>query len=557
MGDLPCPPYSNKSLEARMISKEKLPKICLVASATKHFSAKTLKCITKVKHSVQTSGAAGDIVIFLATTAVLEVVRRLSKARCPFIWHGLQALQALCYPPLKWIQKWVPLEPLVGQLQKLSRPMLLLSIATVFSDQSSSTGETTPNDFHHSQAYPQARGLPSAAYLSRVICGLLHRGGVYPVLTQRVAAVGSLVIKKMRITILASPTLKPNSFIVQFCCDVWKLSHDEVQDDGYPQRWLLELHKELREEGISVPERLNDDELRQFYAAANGDFARLLSSVKKTIKWRQSYTFLSPEELKAWSPFIFWHGHDANQRPCLIISLGLACSNLRSNGKSLLIKAVVSQIEHGILRMVNVEHPQITVLMDCEGLSPFGFPIHMMRSCAMLLQDHYPNRLSSLIIARLPQVAQIIMQTFFQVLKPATRQKVRIIGRNHLEFLSNHLDSIPPFLGGNCSSSKCSDQTNAEGESDEATRTEPTPDQASRPETHDHVNESDEVTLTEPAPDQVKDSTELNHHNVSNTSVCREELIKTIIIGILMVWVFIAVFVAMDYPERWPLLRST
>ncbi|XP_049355046.1 phosphatidylinositol/phosphatidylcholine transfer protein SFH12-like [Solanum verrucosum] len=491
MGDLPCPPYSNKSLEARMISKEKLPKICLVASATKHFSAKTLKCITKVKHSVQTSGAAGDIVIFLATTAVLEVVRRLSKARCPFIWHGLQALQALCYPPLKWIQKWVPLEPLVGQLQKLSRPMLLLSIATVFSDQSSSTGETTPNDFHHSQAYPQAR------------------------------------------------------------------SHDEVQDDGYPQRWLLELHKELREEGISVPERLNDDELRQFYAAANGDFARLLSSVKKTIKWRQSYTFLSPEELKAWSPFIFWHGHDANQRPCLIISLGLACSNLRSNGKSLLIKAVVSQIEHGILRMVNVEHPQITVLMDCEGLSPFGFPIHMMRSCAMLLQDHYPNRLSSLIIARLPQVAQIIMQTFFQVLKPATRQKVRIIGRNHLEFLSNHLDSIPPFLGGNCSCSKCSDQTNAEGESDEATRTEPTPDQASRPETHDHVNESDEVTLTEPAPDQVKDSTELNHHNVSNTSVCREELIKTIIIGILMVWVFIAVFVAMDYPERWPLLRST
>lgn len=117
MGDLPCPPYSNKRLEARMISKEKLPKICLVASATKHFSAKTLKCISKVKQSVQTSGTAGDVVIFLATTAVLEVVRRLSKARCPFIWHGLQALQALCYPPFKWVQKWVPLEPLVRQLQ--------------------------------------------------------------------------------------------------------------------------------------------------------------------------------------------------------------------------------------------------------------------------------------------------------------------------------------------------------------------------------------------------------------------------------------------------------
>lgn len=143
------------------------------------------------------------------------------------------------------------------------------------------------------------------------------------------------------------------------------------------------------------------------------------------------------------------------------------------------------------------------------------------------------------------------------MLKPSTRQKVRIIGRNHLEFLSNHLNSIPPFLGGNCSCSKCSDQTDAESESDEATRTDRTPDQASRPETPDHTNESNEVTPTEPAADQVKDSPEFNHHNVSNTSVYREELIKTIFIGILMVWVFIAVIVAMDYPERWPLLRST
>ncbi|XP_060212652.1 uncharacterized protein LOC132640187 [Lycium barbarum] len=477
MGDLPCPPYPNQRLEARIISREKLPKICLVASATKHFSAKTLKCITKVKQSVQTSGFAGDAVIFLATTAVLEIVRRLSKARCPFIWSGLQALQVFCFPPFKWIQKWAPLKPLVKQLQKLSRPMLLLSIATVFSDQSSSAGETTPND--DSQAYPQTR------------------------------------------------------------------SHDEVQD-GQPERWLLELHKELRDEGISVPERLNDDELRQFYAAANGDFAKLLSSVKKTIKWRQGDTILSPEELEAWSPFIFWHGHDANRRPCLIIRLGLACSNLRFNGKSLLIKAVVSQIEHGILRLVNVEHPQITVLMDCEGLSPFGFPINMMRSCAVLLQDHYPNRLSSLIIVRLPQVAQFLMQTFLQVLKPATRQKVRIIGRNHLEFLSNHLDSVPPFLGGNCSCSKCSGRSNGEGKSEEATRTEPT---------RDHVNKSDELTRTELAPDHMNDSPEFNQHSVSHTNGYKGELIKIIIIGILMVWIFVAVIVAMHYPERLPLLH--
>ncbi|CAN4105939.1 unnamed protein product [Withania somnifera] len=391
MGDLPCPPYSSKRLEARIISKEKLPKICLVASATKHFSAKTLRCIIKVKQIVQTSGAAGDVVF-----------RRLSKVRCPFIWHGLQALHVLCYPPLKWIQNWAPLKPLVRQLPKLSRPRLLLYIATVFSNEPSSTVETS-------------------------------------------------VIKSEK------------------------------------------------------RKKLNDDELHQFYAATNGDFARLLSSVKKTIKWRQSYTFLSPEELEAWSPFIFWHGHDANQLPCLFIRLGPACSKLRSTGRSLLIKAVVSQIEHGILRLVNVEHPQI-VLMDCEGLSPLGFPIHMMRCCAMLLQDHYPNRLS-----------------FY-----------------------NHLDSIPPFLGGNCSCSKCSNRSNAEGKSNEATRTEHTPD---------HVNRSDRVTRTEPAPNQVKDNPEFNHQNVSNPNGHKEELIKTLIIGILMVWIFTAVIMAMHYQDRLPLLH--
>nr|XP_016500993.1 PREDICTED: phosphatidylinositol/phosphatidylcholine transfer protein SFH12-like isoform X2 [Nicotiana tabacum] len=513
MGDLPCPPYPNQRLEARILSKNKLPKICLVASATKHFSEKTLKCITKVKQSVQTSGAAGDVVVFLATTAALEIVRRLSKCRCPFIWRGLQALQVLCYPPFKWIQKWAPLKALVKQLQmlnswirnvdffpvwlKLSRPMLLLSIATVFSDQSSSTEETTPNDYHDSRAYPQAS------------------------------------------------------------------SHDEVLDDDYPERWLLELHRELREEGISVPERLNDDELRQFYAAANGDFSRLLSSVKKTIKWRQSYTILSPEELEACSQFIFWHGHDANQRPCLIIRLGLACSNLKSRDRLLVVKAVVSQIEHGILSLVDVRHPQITVLMDCEGLSPLGFPIHTMRSCAMLLQDHYPNRLSSLIVVRLPQVAQIIMQAFFKVLKPATRQKVRIIGRNHLEFLSKNLDSIPSFLGGSCVCSKCSDGSNVEGKSDEVTLAEPTPDRVDRSDevsrtepTPDHVNKSDEVTWTEPTPDHVNESPKLDHNNVSNTNGNREELMKTLIIGILLVCILIAVIVAMHYPERLPLLHS-
>lgn len=75
----------------------------------------------------------------------------------------------------------------------------------------------------------------------------------------------------------------------------------------------------------------------------------------------------------------------------------------------------VSQVEYGVLNLLDAEHPQITVLMDCEGLSPFGFPVKTFRSCATLLQDHYPNRLGCLLVVRLPSVARMITQTLFQV----------------------------------------------------------------------------------------------------------------------------------------------
>lgn len=87
-------------------------------------------------------------------------------------------------------------------------------------------------------------------------------------------------------------------------------------------------------------DRLNDDEIRRFYASTKGDFQRTLSLVKKTIQWRQSYTFLSPQELQAWSHLVFWHGYDLKKRPCLIIRLGLACSNLRASERDFFAKVI-------------------------------------------------------------------------------------------------------------------------------------------------------------------------------------------------------------------------
>lgn len=74
--------------------------------------------------------------------------------------------------------------------------------------------------------------------------------------------------------------------------------------------------------------RINEDELRRFYGAANGDLSCLLSSLKKTIHWRDTFHILTLQELETWSHLVFWHGFDVLLRPCLVIRLGLACSNL-------------------------------------------------------------------------------------------------------------------------------------------------------------------------------------------------------------------------------------
>lgn len=86
--------------------------------------------------------------------------------------------------------------------------------------------------------------------------------------------------------------------------------------------------------------RLNKEELQRFYEAANGDLSSLLSSVKKTIRWRETYRILSGDELEMWSNMVFWHGLDVKHRPCLIVRLGLAIISLPSDDRPRFAQAV-------------------------------------------------------------------------------------------------------------------------------------------------------------------------------------------------------------------------
>ena len=83
--------------------------------------------------------------------------------------------------------------------------------------------------------------------------------------------------------------------------------------------------------------------------------------------------------------------------------------------QQLMVAIAVSQVKHGILHLVDPENPCITVLVDCEGLSPLRLPMHMVRLSSSIFQDHFPNRLGFLLVIRLLPVVRVIAQTIIQV----------------------------------------------------------------------------------------------------------------------------------------------
>ncbi|XP_015935681.1 uncharacterized protein LOC107461651 [Arachis duranensis] len=425
------------------------------------------------------TSAVGRITIFALKVAALEIVRRFSKSKCPFVWKGLQALQILCYPPFQWIQRWAPFKGLVESMQVLSRPLLALSIATIFSDQSKlSDGKSDCVTDSHSD-------LVKSSELS---------------------------------------TVQADMNTSQCSTD------SKILESEY---WLSQLFQELESQGICLPERINNDELRRFYAASNNDFSCFLTSIKKTVRWREAYRILTEEELEKWSKVVFWHGYDVMHRPCLIVKLGLACSTLASEDRPRFAQAVVSHVEHGIVQLVDADNPQITVLVDCEGLSPLKIPMQMMKSCCSLLQEHFPNRLGCLFVIRLPEVLNFTAQSFIQSLEPTTRKKLKMEGKMYHKVLTDNLPALPSYLGGCCTCSECSEIGNGR-------MLQPHTAGTSRGDNVGGISDSDNEDSTSL---HLHRSNESEDHSFGNY----EQLLRTVLIGFLIFWVFISLgFVMYD-----------
>lgn len=121
MGDSLNSSRLSRSSEATSVTTaKKVSKRSLVASCPKTSSPNTFSHIALGSHCIFGSGAVGYTALFLLKVAALEMLRRFSKAKCPFAWRGLQTLQMLCYPPFKWIQRWAPFKGLVEGMQVCS-----------------------------------------------------------------------------------------------------------------------------------------------------------------------------------------------------------------------------------------------------------------------------------------------------------------------------------------------------------------------------------------------------------------------------------------------------
>ncbi|CAN6291317.1 unnamed protein product [Urochloa humidicola] len=447
----------------------------LVASPAKAISPKCVNRIVPSRQLILGGDSLGHVASFLLKVVVLEAVRRVSKARCPFIWNSIQALQVLVYPPFSWIQRWAPLKFLVQGIQKLSMPLLFLSVTTTLSERSSKRDDEPASNTEHSETPSEASELASTSSTRDVADGTKE--------------------------------------IVQ-------------------ENWLVLLFRELEKQGITLPERFTDDELRRFYVAANGDFSSLLSSIKKTIRWRESFHILTLQELDKWSHLVFWHGFDTMLRPCLVIRLGLACSSIPPRDRPRFGQAVVSQIDHGVVHLTNEEDPRITVLLDCHGISPFRFPMQMMRSFITVVQENYPNRLGVLFVVRLPPVVRVIAQTFLQVLKPSTKQKLRFEGDSYKKTLAEFLQVVPAFLGGKCRCPQCEKPRDSS------------------------VLKAGEGSKSQPSLSNVGDGSpvtdfDFDEEEIPSPYSC-ENAIRATIISLLMVCIFIAFLAGMNDPTSVP-----
>jgi len=366
--------------------------------------------------------------LFVGKVVVLEGLRRVGHTNLygvhrPLVWTlqglaGLNGLVAVQAVPFVWLMRWAPFRFLAHVTEGFANPVIFLSLAGVVTSAYKHKDSLNPDPRHH-DARPKDPSQETVITVPNTVPG-----------------VNVAISDPRAVEVKEESTFEGQETNAEF------------------------LKEELDKSGVILPEWFDDDKVLRVWGAANGDTTKFVAHVKKTIRWRVNYHFLSQSDLQTWEHLVFWHKHDALGRPTLIIRLGLAFSTLAPSERSLFIQAIVSQVEHGLRNKVLKDDARLTVVMDCQGTSVFGFPLNMVKSCSVLVQEHYPTRLAALFVINLPPVVQVLANAVLQVVKPSTRKKIHMEGDKYMNRLAPYLGGIfdvPIVLGGKCSCDYCED----------------------------------------------------------------------------------------------------
>lgn len=114
--------------------------------------------------------------------------------------------------------------------------------------------------------------------------------------------------------------------------------------------------------------------------------------------------------------------------------------------------------------------------------------------------------------------------SYYQVLRPSTRQKLHVLGETYRKVLLEHLQSVPSFLGGHCSCTQCLVlAVGRQSLTDVADKREPN---------LNFTGELGDSYLTE-----------------LPLRGSWDQILRTAIVGILMLWIFIAFVASMYGPD--------
>ncbi|KAG0451070.1 hypothetical protein HPP92_026416 [Vanilla planifolia] len=194
--------------------------------------------------------------------------------------------------------------------------------------------------------------------------------------------------------------------------------------------------------------------LKRYLRARNWNLAKSKKMLEDSIKWRSAY---KPEEIR-------WHEvaiegetgkayrapfHDREGRSVLVLTP--AKQNTTSHDNQL--RHLVYLLENAILNLPEGQE-QMVWLIDFNGWSlSNAVPIRTARETANILQNHYPERLSTAFLYNPPRIFEAFWKIVKLFLDPVTFQKVKFVypkSEESMELLKQQFDmeTLPVQFGG-------------------------------------------------------------------------------------------------------------